>query len=196
MLLLRQIRKYLLLPLLYSLAIALLLEEWLWNTSKRLLARLPLLAVIARLEEWIRGFSPYAALMVFALPSLLLIPVKILAALSIVHGHAALGLTIIVVAKIAGTALVARLYSLTQRALLSLPWFKRCHDKLLAIKDRLIAQLRATAAWQRLTLVITSIRHTLSVGFHKIKNAYQGQSAYGRLARILRKVMAKTRYRK
>lgn len=191
-----KIRKYLLAPLIYTAAILLLFEEWLWNVSKRVLARLPLLPFIARLEAWIGNFSPYAALAIFVLPTLLLLPVKILALLSIAHGHKTLGLVIILSAKLLGTALVARLYTLTKTALLSLPWFLRCHDAVLRFKDRMIAQLRATAAWQQLEAGMAAFTALRRSWWEKFKTPWQsGKGPYSRVRRLIKKYAARRRDR-
>ena len=191
-----KIRKYLLAPLIYVAAILLLFEEWLWNASKRVLARLPLLPFVARVESWISNFSPYAALAIFILPSLLLLPVKILALLSIAHGHPTLGLVIIVSAKVLGTALVARLYTLTQKALLSLPWFVRCRDAVLRFKDKMIAQLRATQAWQQVEAgmaAFTALRRAWWAGIKARWSGDKGQN--NRLLRLIKKYAARRRDR-
>ena len=191
-----KIRKYLLAPFIYTAAILLLFEEWLWNASKRVLARLPLIPFIARVESWISNFSPYAALAVFILPSLLLLPVKILALLSITRGHPTLGLAIIVTAKVLGTALVARLYSLTQKALLTLPWFVRCHDAVLRFKDKMIVQLRATQPWQHVEAGMAALSAMRRSWWNGVKTRWlprNGQS--NRLMRLIKKYAARRRDR-
>lgn len=191
-----KIRKYLLAPFIYTAAILLLFEEWLWNASKRVLARLPLIPFIARIESRISSFPPYAALAIFILPSLLLLPVKILALLSIAHGHPTLGLVIIITAKVLGTALVARLYTLTQKALLTLPWFVRCRDAVLRFKDRMIAQLRATQAWQHAEAgmaALAAMRRNWWDGFKARWRNRNGQS--NRLMRLIKKYAARRRDR-
>ncbi|EJL85499.1 hypothetical protein PMI16_03466 [Herbaspirillum sp. CF444] len=190
-----KIRKYLLAPFIYTAALLLLFEEWLWNASKRVLARLPLIPFIARLESWIGNFSPYAALAIFILPTLLLLPVKILALLSITHGHPTLGLAIIVTAKVLGTALVARLYALTQKALLTLPWFVRCHDAVLRFKDRMIAQLRATQAWRHVEAGMATFTAARRNWWRGIKARWHGNGQGNRLMRLIKKYAARRRDR-
>ena len=190
-----KIRKYLLAPFIYTAAILLLFEEWLWNASKRVLARLPLIPFIARLESWIGNFSPYAALAIFILPSLLLLPVKILALLSITHGHPTLGLAIIITAKVLGTALVARLYTLTQKALLTLPWFVRCRDAVLRFKDRMIAQLRATQAWQHVEAGMAAFTAARRNWWNGIKARWRANGQGNRLMRLIKKYAARRRDR-
>ena len=87
----------------------------------RLAARLPLRGLERRLAR----LPPYAALAVLVLPSLLIVPVKILALWMIAKGKALLGVAVIVMAKLAGTALLAWLFQLIQPALLGLAWFAR-----------------------------------------------------------------------
>ncbi|MGC8068769.1 hypothetical protein, partial [Salmonella enterica] len=82
---------------------------------------------LVQLQRWVERLSPYAALLIFLAPTLLLLPVKILALMSIAHGHPTLGVIIVLTAKVLGTALVARIYALTRRSLLSLDWFQRYH---------------------------------------------------------------------
>jgi hypothetical protein len=194
-----KIRKTLLAPFIYTAALLLLLEEWLWNASKRLFARLPLIPFVARLEAWISSVPPYVALAIFVLPSLLLLPVKILALMSITHGHPTLGLIIIVSAKVLGTALVARLYTLTQRALLSLPWFARYRDIVLRFKDRMIAQLRATHAWQQVEAGLAAFKAARRRWWASVKERWGGHNNRGgpgnRLARMIRKYAARRRDR-
>ena len=197
-----KIRKYLLAPFVYTAALLLLLEEWLWNASKRLFARLPLIPFVARLEAWIAGVPPYVALAIFVLPSLLLLPIKILALMSIAHGHPTLGLIIIVSAKVLGTALVARLYTLTQQALLSLPWFARYRDIVLRFKDRMIAQLRATQAWQQVEAGLAAFKAARRRWWASVKERWGGRNGHNRrngqgnrLARMIKKYAARRRDR-
>lgn len=179
-------RRRLLAPLIYTAALLLMLEEWLWDATQALLARIPDWPFLQRLQRWVERLSPYAALAIFLAPTLLLLPVKLLALLSITHGHPTLGLAIIVAAKLLGTALVARIYALTRRSLLSLAWFQRAHDRLLAFKDRMIAQLHASPGWQHAQALVAALRRTLRQAF-----AASPRSEGGRLARLLRRLAAR-----
>jgi len=194
--LLHKLRKYLLAPLIYTAAILLLFEEWLWHACKRLLARLPLLPFIARLETWVTSLSPYAALAIFLLPSLLLLPVKILALLSIAHGHPSLGLIIVLTAKVMGTALVAWLYGLTKAALTSLAWFVRWRDALLRFKDRMIAQLRATRAWQQVEAGMAALSASRRRWWSAWQQRWRKNGRGNWLMRVIKKYAAKRRDRR
>ena len=142
----------------WAVALLILFEEWGWVPLANALARLGRLPVFRWIERCIRALPPYAALAVFFAPSLALVPIKLCALWLIAEGHAFLGVTVIVVAKIAGTAVVARLFMLTQPALMKLPWFARLYERWTAWKDALIAQVRASAAWQAVRRAKAEVR--------------------------------------
>jgi hypothetical protein len=129
-------------------ALILLFEEWGWEPLAALLAKLARLPLLAWLEQRIAQLPPWAAVAVFATPVLVLLPVKLLALFLIGQGHAVMGVGVLLGAKVLGTALVARLFTLTQPALMQLAWFARWYPRWKAWKDRTIAQVRASALWQ------------------------------------------------
>ncbi len=130
------------------LALLILFEEWGWEPLQAALGRAARRLRIEALERWLARLPPYAALVVFAVPGLLLLPLKLLAVALVSRGQALAGLLLIVAAKLVGTAIVARLFTLLQPALLRLGWFARGHARWLAWKRELLAQFRAAPAWQ------------------------------------------------
>jgi hypothetical protein len=128
-------------------ALLILFEEWGWEPLGRLLARIGQLPLLRQVERGIAALPPYGALAVFCLPSIAIIPVKLAALWLISEGHHLLGVAIILVAKVAGTAVLARLFALTRPALMRLAWFARLHARWTAWKEALIARVRASAAW-------------------------------------------------
>ena len=130
------------------LALLILFEEWGWDPLQRALARLARLPLLRQAESVIARLPPYAALVVFLVPALALLPVKLLALGLIAQGQRLLGLGVILAAKLLGTAVVARLFALTQPALMQLPWFARVYSRWSAWKAALLAQVRATWAWR------------------------------------------------
>ena len=130
------------------LALLILFEEWGWEPLQRLAARIARLPPLAWLERRIAALPPLAALAVFFVPALALLPIKLLALWLIGQGQALLGVLLIVVAKLAGTALLARLFTLTQPALMQLAWFARWHGRWTAWKAALLVQVRASWAWR------------------------------------------------
>jgi len=129
----------------WLLALVIAFEEWGWEPLQALVARLGRWPGLRWAEHRVRRLSPWAAVWVFALPTALLLPVKLLALWAMGHGQVVLGMAVVVVAKVLGTALVARLFTLTQPALLQLRWFAWGYAHWLRLKTRLL--LRARAAW-------------------------------------------------
>jgi len=154
----RRLHRWLFAPLVYLAALLLLLEDWLWDLGAALMRRLTAWPPLARLEQWICRLGPYAALVLMVLPAVLLFPVKLLALWALANGHALLGLTVIVLAKVVGAAAVARLYLLTRPVLMTIVWFARLLGWFLALKARWIARLQATAAWRQVQALAGSVR--------------------------------------
>jgi hypothetical protein len=132
----------------WTVALLILFEEWGWVPLANALVRLGRLPFFRWLEARIQSLPPYAALLVFFAPMIAVFPVKVFGLWLIGEGRGFLGVGIIVVAKIAGTAVVARLFMLTQPALMQLPWFARFYARWTAWKDALIARVRASAVWR------------------------------------------------
>ena len=129
-------------------ALLILFEEWGWEPLQRLAARVGALPPFAWIERLVARLPPYGALAVFVVPGLALLPVKLAALALVTRGHALAGVVIILAAKLLGTAVVARLWALTQPALRRLPWFVRLHDRWVAWKAALLARVRASWAWR------------------------------------------------
>ena len=140
----RLLRRLLLAPV----VLFLLFEEWGWAPLAALAARLAKLPLWARLERAIGGLPPWAALAVFAIPMLGLLPVKLLALLLLGQGKFKTALILLVGAKFVGTAVLARLFQLTQPALMQLAWFAYWYGRWKAWKDGLLARVHASAVWQ------------------------------------------------
>ena len=132
----------------WLLALVLLFEEWGWEPLQRALAAIGRLPGLRWIEGRIRALPPYAALALFLLPTLLLLPVKLLALWLIGQGKVVAGTVVIVAAKIVGTAIVARLFALTQPALMQLAWFASVYRRWAGWKDALLARVRASWAWR------------------------------------------------
>src|SRR5258706_4729692 len=108
-------------------ALWIFLEEWIWEGMQACMAWIAKLPGVRGCEARTAGLPPYAALVAFLVPAAILVPFKLLAFWLIARGHALLGLEVFVVAKIVGTAFLARIFALTRPALLSIGWFARFH---------------------------------------------------------------------
>jgi hypothetical protein len=189
------LRRRLLAPLVYLAAIVLLLEEWLWDLGARLMAAVTRVLPLPRLARWIASLGPAAALCLFLLPGVLLFPVKILALLAIAHGHAFTGVCTILLAKIAGAAAVARIYTLTLPALLRLRWFAWALERFLVIKERWTGRLRATRAWRQVSALAAAARAWRQRLWLRLRPAGHARNG-NRLLRLLRRYVSQWRARR
>lgn len=103
---------------------------------------------IARIEAWLAGLPPWAALIAFVAPSTLVLPVKLAAVWFAMQGKFVLATGAIVLGKVVATALVARLYKILRPTLLQLSWYLRAETWLFDFRDRVYGFVRALPAWQ------------------------------------------------
>lgn len=144
--------KLLLVPLRWTVrflfALLILFEEWGWEPLRRVFALLARLPVIRQFEALLKRLPPCWALVVLVLPSLLILPIKLLAVWLVAEGRVTLGIAVVVAAKLIGTALLAWLFQLIQPALMQLPWFARVYERWTYWKAELLAWVRDSAVWR------------------------------------------------
>jgi len=129
-------------------ALIIVFEEWGWRPLSELLGRLARWRPWAQLEYGIARLPPYAALVVFVLPSTLLLPLKLLAVFLIAKGQVILAGILFAAAKVIATALVARLFILTQPALMQIGWFAWAYERFIPWKDALVEWVHASWPWR------------------------------------------------
>ncbi len=132
-------------------ALLLIFEEWGWVPLSRLfrtMVQWPFWADMwIKMGNGIARLPPWAALLVLGVPAVLLFPVKLLAVYLIGHAQHVAGVSLLVGAKIVGTAILARLFELTQPALMQLAWFAKWYPRWKVWKDALMQRVRATMVW-------------------------------------------------
>jgi hypothetical protein len=129
-------------------ALALLFAEWGWKPLHALLDTVARAFNWTRLRLWVVNLPPYGALALFAAPAVCLFPLKLLALFLFATGHAVLGVGLIAFAKIVGTAVVARIFMLTQPKLMQIAWFAAAYNRFIPWKDAMFASIRQSAAWR------------------------------------------------
>lgn len=152
-------------------AIWMFVEEWLWDRLVRLtqwLAKLPLFRAI---EARIQRLSPPLAMATFAVPWLLLLPAKVLGLWLMGSGRFALGVAVFAVAKVVGTAMLARLFTLTKPTLLQVAWFRRLYTWFTDLRDRLYAYVRSLRAWQATRRWLSAVRTRMRVLWRRLLGA-------------------------
>lgn len=125
-------------------ALFMFVEEWIWDRLTALMAAVGKLPVVRKMEAGIAKLPPYPAMGVFILPSLLLLPVNLFAIYLTAQGHATMGASILIGAKLLGTAILARLFALCRPSLLTVNWFRRLYEWIGRVKQ----WLYTSAPWQ------------------------------------------------
>jgi hypothetical protein len=143
----RFLKKLLVPPLIIIAALIMFFEEWLWKHMVTWMQWVARARVFRWLEARLARLPPYGAMVVFLVPGAMLLPFKIAALYLITHGHAATGLLIIASAKLLGTAIVARLFTVCRPALLSVSWFRWLYEAIIRLRDRLYSAIKSMPAW-------------------------------------------------
>ena len=139
----RFFKKLFLPPMVIIAAAIMFIEEWLWDHLAAAMAWVARAPFFRWLEAKLAALHPYAAMVVFLVPGAMLLPVKIGALYLMTHGHAGLGLLLILTAKFIGTAIAARLFTVCRPALLTVRWFRWIYEGILRLKTRLYTAIKA-----------------------------------------------------
>lgn len=125
-------RRHLLRPFWILLALIFLAEAWLWDHLEPLVARVVNLVPWGRFKLWLaRGIEhlpPWATLVVFVVPFILLLPLKFLE-VYLLATHQWLGACVVLVlAKLVGLGVTAFIFDVTRDKLLQMAWFRRVYE--------------------------------------------------------------------
>ena len=160
--------RYLIRLLQLPLALIVLFYDWGWETLSHVFDWLGKRPLWRALEDAIRKLPPWAALLVFLVPTLLLFPIKLAALWLIAEGQQVVGVLVIVAAKLAGTAVVARLFSLTQPALMKLRWFAAFYRWFIPWKDLWLDAIRASWPWRAGRVMKRRMKRMVVAAYDKI----------------------------
>jgi hypothetical protein len=163
------------------------IEEWLWETLLRWMRALGRLPGIRQLETWIAGLPPAGAAFFFVLPTSLALPVKLIALREIAGGHFLRGTVVILIAKVLATALFARIYMLTQPALMRVRWFVAVRAAILRWRDWAYAQIEAHPVWRSIHLRIAALRARFAAWRRDFANRGRMWRAVRRLGKMKRR---------
>lgn len=122
-------------PLWVLVALVFLLEVWLWEHLRPVVGWLVDLIPWRRLKERLAAailrLPPYATLLVFVIPVLLLLPIKLLGLWMLAHGSWLGAMGTLALAKMVSVGITAFIFDLTRPKLLQLPWFRWLHDRVM-----------------------------------------------------------------
>jgi hypothetical protein len=154
----QQFRKGLYNLLLGVLAVVIWVEQWGFKHISHHVKKWAQWSPLKRLESRIQQLPAYGAVSLFLLLGVFFFLIKI-AALSIIHsGKTALGLFVLISAKLIGTVLVGRLFTVTERQLVQLAWFAQLLQWWRMTKQRLMLNLRGSLFWRRLRQIRAGLR--------------------------------------
>ncbi len=154
----KKIKRILLLPLFWLAAGLFLIEEFIWDSTAKIMARLGAISAVQAIEKRIAALPPRWAILAFLLPSGILIPAKLIGLHAISQGHWLLGSLTFAVAKIAGMAFFSRIFNLTRPALLQINWFASLYNWVMLYRNRIHAYLDSWVAYQHVKrLLITTL---------------------------------------
>ena len=154
----RFIKRILTPPLVILAACVMFFEEWLWNRVTAVMARIGQLPLFQWIEERLAQLPPYGALAILILPGTLLLPIKLAALYFMAHGHAIAGVSVIVAAKVIGTAIVARMFAVCHDALMQIRWVKWLTEGIVRLKNWLYTRIKLMPGWN------TAVRFKRHIG--------------------------------
>ncbi len=163
-------------------ALILLFEEWGWRPLAEALAYLSRFRIVARLERLVAGMPPYGALAALALPTAVLFPLKFLALYLVAQGQLFAASLLFIGAKIASTALIARIFLLTRPALMRIGWFSAIYNFVMPWKEALFARIRASWPWRYGRMVKTRIRLEAKQAWMRLKPRLERAASRLRMA--------------
>jgi hypothetical protein len=105
---------------------------------------------------------PWAAVLTFAMPSIIILPVKVSALWFAAHHRFALATAAVVLGKIMATAIVARLYRILRPTMMQLRWFAWADTKFFAWRDWAYAFVKSLPAWQEAKALVQRARTWLA----------------------------------
>ena len=144
-----------------ALAMIFLAVAWVWDGF------IAIERFVVGLVPWTRFKHAFAALvdrlpapfalLIFLVPFLIVEPLLVVATVAIAMGYVVVGVIAWIVLKLLAVALIPAIFDLTQHRLMTMPWFARAYDKVMAFHhyaDQIVAPYKEAAAevlrqWRR-----------------------------------------------
>jgi hypothetical protein len=136
----------------------LVFEEWIWDHASAVLRRIGRLLPFRWIEGWVRRRTPPQALALYVLPVLVVLPLKAVALGVMGHGRVALGFAILFLDKVIGTAVLARLWQMTEPAITDYRWIRQGRDAFLRLRRRLYRWLYRQPVYRRTRALLKRIK--------------------------------------
>lgn len=118
------------------------------------------LAPFAALGRMLKRLPPYVALLVIAVPFVLIEPVKVFSLFWIGIGHFVSGTILLVLSYVVSLFVVERMFHVMHEQLLSIGWFAWAFEKVMAAKAWALALARSTTIYRTLRPIAANIGTT------------------------------------
>jgi len=122
-------------PFLILLALVFLFEAWLWRRLAPIVgwvvARIPWATFKANVAAAVERLPPYPTFLVFLIPVLVLLPLKIVGFWMLAHGFWLGAMAVLFLAKVLSLGVMAFIFDLTRPKLLQLAWFRWFYDHMI-----------------------------------------------------------------
>jgi hypothetical protein len=126
-------------PVWVVLALLFLLEAWLWDHLQPIVARAVNLIPWGHVKTWLKGMiedlPPWAALGVFIIPFIVLLPLKFLEVFFLAKRQWLAAGLVLVIAKLLGLGITAFVFDATRDKLLQMAWFASMFDWFMWARD-------------------------------------------------------------
>ncbi|HEX5213328.1 MAG TPA: hypothetical protein VFW22_16505 [Pseudolabrys sp.] len=126
-------------PVWVVLALLFLLEAWLWDHLQPIVARAVNFIPWGRVKVWLKrlieDLPPWAALGVFIIPFIVLLPLKFLEVFFLAEGQWLAAGLVLIAAKLLGLGVTAFVFDATRDKLLQIAWFARMFDWFMWARD-------------------------------------------------------------
>ncbi len=145
---LRFIRAFARAVVMVAVVIYTLLDELLFPLFRPLIAWLGHLQLFRRLGELIARLPPNVALVLLAVPFVIIEPAKVFALYWGATGHVVQGTILLLIAQVLSLLICERIFHAAYEPLMRIGWFKAVLDWLFGLRDRALNWAKSTAAWR------------------------------------------------
>jgi hypothetical protein len=140
------------------------------------LSKLP---IFARIDDLIRSLGPYPTFALFAVPVIVLEPIKPAGFYLIAEGKVVDGAVLIAIGEIAKITIIERIFHAGRDKLMTIPAFAWCYERVIAFR----AYLETLAVWQAMLKAVRAIKERGKTNIRVFRGISQVVAASSRLAK-------------
>lgn len=157
----RQMRSLVTSPLIFLVALYILLEEFLETVVKPMIEHISNWKMLQSLEGFLRKRNPYMLFVIYSVKFVLFSSIKLLSLYWISQGRV-YGAPMLVTGELCGAAFTVWYAKVALPALLTLRWFAAGYEKVVAIKNWLVSKLRQMRTYQYAQEILHWVRQKIS----------------------------------